>query len=98
MRQLTYIKPAAANVLALAALAWPSIACGVRELAERPLERALRAAWCGEPYATANLIGHCVTGWVGAFILMLAALIALDLASTERLRRLLFTETLRLQR
>ena len=73
---MTIINQAAATLLALTALAWPAIACAVRELAASPLERALRTAWCGEPHAAASWFGHCAAGWAGALVLMAAALLA----------------------
>ncbi len=67
----------AASLLALAAIAWPFVACGLRELSTTQLERALRTAWCGEPQTAATLLGHCAACWSGALVLLVAAMLTI---------------------
>ncbi|MEQ1619690.1 MAG: hypothetical protein ABL883_15255 [Terricaulis sp.] len=58
--------------LALAALAWPSLYVFASALAASPLERALNLARCGELHGSA-FIGHCLTCWSGAAVLLAAS-------------------------
>jgi hypothetical protein len=68
---------AAASLLFAAAAAWPAVSCLVAELSATPLERALRAAWCGSAPSQFEVLGHCPVCWIGAAMLALAGVLVL---------------------
>ena len=64
----------AAWVLLAAGAAWPSAYGALTALTLSPLDRALRASWCGAaPHSGYEALGHCPTCWAGAAALFLAA-------------------------
>ena len=64
----------AALVLSGAGAAWPSVYGALTAFTLSPLERALRASWCGAaPHQAFEVLGHCPACWSGAAALFLAA-------------------------
>jgi hypothetical protein len=63
----------AAWALNVAGAAWPSAFGALSSLAMSPLQRALRASWCGPaPHVALEILGHCPVCWTGAAALALA--------------------------
>ena len=76
VRQATN-RTAAAGFLFATAAAWPIVSCLVAELSATPLERALRAGWCGSAPSQFEVIGHCPACWIGAATFALAGVLIL---------------------
>lgn len=65
----------AAWVLFAAGAAWPAAFGALTALTMSPLDRTLRASWCGAaPHTAYELLGHCPACWTGAAALFLAGL------------------------
>ena len=65
----------AAWLLFGAGAAWPAALGAMAALTMSPLDRALRASWCGgAPHAAYEWLGHCPACWTGAAALFLAGL------------------------
>lgn len=71
-----------AYALFAGAVAWPSLVGAIANLGLSPLERALRASWCGvAPHPDIVLLGHCQACWLGVAALAGAGAMLLSASS-----------------
>lgn len=89
MRHDKYLTALPGPLIAAAAV-WPTVITLWGQLSATPLQRALRASWCGVGPHDVEMFGHCSACWSGVAAFLIAAAIAATFAPSaghrERIR------------